>query len=65
MSAPRYDNPQALRQALSDRLRPVAAESGMELSALPRQGQRGRQLGKCGRAGGTRRLRPYPESTDE
>lgn len=37
MSAPRYDNPQALRQALSDRLRPIAAESGTELSALLRQ----------------------------
>jgi len=37
MSAPRYDNPQALRQALADRLRPLAEESGMELSALLRQ----------------------------
>ncbi|MEX2447698.1 MAG: hypothetical protein WD404_03015 [Solirubrobacterales bacterium] len=37
MSAPRYDNPQALRQALADRLRPIAEESGMELSALLRQ----------------------------
>lgn len=41
MSAPRYDNPQALRQALADRLRPLAdrlrplaEESGMKLSAL-------------------------------
>jgi len=37
MSAPRYENPQALRQALTDRLRPLAEESGMELSALLRQ----------------------------
>lgn len=37
MSAPRYDNPQALRQALADRMRPLAEESGMELSALLRQ----------------------------
>jgi Nucleotidyl transferase AbiEii toxin, Type IV TA system len=37
MSAPRYENPQALRQALADRLRPLAEESGMELSALLRQ----------------------------
>ncbi|MEX0972771.1 MAG: nucleotidyl transferase AbiEii/AbiGii toxin family protein [Solirubrobacterales bacterium] len=37
MSAPRYDNPQAFRQALADRLRPIAEESGMELSALLRQ----------------------------
>jgi hypothetical protein len=37
MSVPRYDNPQALRQALADRLRPLAEESGMELSALLRQ----------------------------
>jgi hypothetical protein len=37
MSALRYDNPQALRQALSDRLRPLAEKSGMELSALLRQ----------------------------
>jgi hypothetical protein len=37
MSAPRYDNPQALRQALADRLRPLSETSGMELSALLRQ----------------------------
>lgn len=37
MSAPRCDNPQALRQALADRLRPLAEESGVELSALLRQ----------------------------
>lgn len=37
MSALRYDNPQALRQALADRLRPLAEESGAELSALLRQ----------------------------
>lgn len=37
MSAPRYDSPQALRQALADRLRPLAERSGMELSALLRQ----------------------------
>jgi hypothetical protein len=36
MSVPRYDNPQALRQALADRLRPLAEASGMELSALLR-----------------------------
>lgn len=37
MSTPRYDSPQALRQALTDRLRPLAEESGMELAALLRQ----------------------------
>ena len=37
MSATRYDNPQALRQALADRLRPLAEKSGMELSALLRR----------------------------
>jgi predicted nucleotidyltransferase component of viral defense system len=37
MSTPGYDNPQALRQALADRLRPLAGASGMELSALLRQ----------------------------
>lgn len=37
MSAPGYENPQALRQALADRLRPLAEESDMELSALLRQ----------------------------
>lgn len=36
MSTSRYDNPQALRQALADRLRPLAEEGGMELSALLR-----------------------------
>ena len=37
MNAPRYESPQALRQALADRLRPLAEESGVELSALLRQ----------------------------
>lgn len=37
MSAVPYDNPQALRQALADRLRPLAEETGVELSALLRQ----------------------------
>lgn len=37
MNVPRYDNPQALRQALTDRLRPLAEEGGAELSALLRQ----------------------------
>ncbi len=37
MSASRYDNPQALRQALADRLRPLAEASGVELSVLLRQ----------------------------
>ena len=37
MNAPRYDSPQALRQALADRLRPLAEQSGVELSALLRQ----------------------------
>jgi Nucleotidyl transferase AbiEii toxin, Type IV TA system len=37
MSAPRYDSPRALRQALADRLRPLADERGVELSALLRQ----------------------------
>jgi hypothetical protein len=37
MSVLRYDNPQALRQALADRLRPIAEASGVELSALLRQ----------------------------
>ena len=32
-----YDNPQAFRQALADRLRPLAEGTGMELSALLRQ----------------------------
>jgi hypothetical protein len=32
-----YSDPQALRQALADRLRPLAEESGIELSALQRQ----------------------------
>jgi len=37
MSVVQYDNPQALRQALADRLRPFAEETGVELSALLRQ----------------------------
>lgn len=37
MNAPRYRDPQALRQALADRLRPLAKDSGVELAALQRQ----------------------------
>lgn len=37
MSSAGYDSPEALRRALADRLRPVAEESGMELSAMLRQ----------------------------
>lgn len=37
MNAPRYSDPQAFRKALADRLRPLAKEGGIELSALQRQ----------------------------
>jgi hypothetical protein len=37
MNAPHYSDPQALRQALADRLRPLARKDGIELSALQRQ----------------------------
>ncbi len=37
MNAAYYSDPQALRQALADRLRPLARKNGIELSALQRQ----------------------------
>lgn len=65
MSALPYDNPQALRRALADRLRPIAEESGMELSALLRQFAYDRLLCRLFSAEPERWvLRTYPHRED-